>query len=680
MDVTTSVSELSLVGPIYLKRLEKLEIENIEELLHHLPHRYLDFSLTSDIGRAQLGETLTLRGEIVSIKNQYTRSGKKIQLAEVSDPTGTILAVWFNQPFLVRTLYPGVKVALAGKIDWFGRKKALISPEYEKVFKGKGSVHTGRIIPVYPETAGVSSKWIRGRIKEAFAKTQDKIKEFLPPTVLNELNLVNFPQAVSSVHFPDNLGQAEAGRKRLAFNELLMLQVRNVYRKLAWQKNKTVYRFRVEKEVIDSFINSLPFTLTQSQERSTEEILNDLAKDIPMNRLLEGDVGSGKTVVAATASFCAFANGYQSVLMAPTQILAQQHYETLNKLFKKFKIRISLITSETKKSDIGRVDIYVGTHALIHQKIDFDKVGLVVIDEQHHFGVEQRAHLVKRTGRKKSAPHVLTMTATPIPRTVALTFYGDLDLSTLTELPKGRKKVTTWIVPPVKRKTAYGWIKDKIEKERVQAFVVCPLIEESQKETMATVRAATEEFKSLKKIFKPLTVGLLHGKMKMKEKNKVLTLFRQGKVDILVSTPVVEVGIDIENAGVMLIEAADRFGLAQLHQLRGRVGRGEKKSYCLLLSESKSEKVLTRLTAMTRNISGFELAEIDLKLRGPGEVFGTKQHGFPELKIARWDDIELIKEAKKVAETNYCQLIGLKIQLPKYGTTSKKEAHQKQEQ
>lgn len=650
MDLTTDVGELTLVGPTYLKRLEKLGIEKIEELLHHLPHRYLDFSLTSDIGRAQLGETLTVRGEIVSIKNQYTKMGRKIQLAEVSDSTGTILAVWFNQPFLVKTLYPGVKVALAGKIDWFGRKRALISPEYEKVFKGGGAVHTGRIIPVYPETSRVSSKWIRGRIKEAFAKTQDKIKEFLPPAVLDELNLVTFPQAVSSVHFPDNLGGAEEGRRRLAFNELLMLQVRNVYRKLNWQKNKVVYNFKIVKEDIDSFVNSLAFTLTPSQLRSTEEILTDLSKEVPMNRLLEGDVGSGKTVVAATAAFAAFANGYQSVFMAPTQILAQQHYETLRGLFKKFKARISLITSETKKQELGRVDIYVGTHALIHQKIDFDKVGLVVIDEQHRFGVEQRAHLVKRTGRRKSAPHVLTMTATPIPRTVALTFYGDLDLSTLTELPKGRKKIATWIVPSTKREGAYGWIKDKIEKERVQVFVVCPLIEESQKETMATVRAATEEFKSLKKIFKPLDVGLLHGKMRMKEKNEVLSLFRKGKTDILVSTPVVEVGIDIENAGVMLIEAADRFGLAQLHQLRGRVGRGEKKSFCLLLTESKSQIALSRLLAMTRSLSGFELAEIDLKLRGPGEVFGTKQHGFPELKIASWDDIELIREAKKVAE------------------------------
>ncbi|MEK7112732.1 MAG: ATP-dependent DNA helicase RecG, partial [Patescibacteria group bacterium] len=605
------------------------------------------------IGRAQLGETLTVRGEVVSIKNLYTKSGKKIQLAEVSDATGKVLAVWFNQPFLVRILYPGVKVALAGKIDWFGRKRALISPEYENVFPGKGSVHTGRIIPIYPETSGVSSKWIRGRIKEAFAKTENKIKDFLPQNILSKLDLPTFPVAIESVHFPENQEEAESGRERLAFNELLMLQIRNVYRKLSRQKNKAVYLFKVERESIDTFISSLPFSLTRSQEHSVGEILKDLGRDIPMNRLLEGDVGSGKTVVAAIAAFSAFVNGYQSVFMAPTQILAQQHYETLNNLFKKFKIRISLVTSETKREELGRVDIYVGTHALIHQKINFDKVGLVVIDEQHRFGVEQRAHLVKRTGRKKFAPHVLTMTATPIPRTVALTFYGDLDLSTLTEMPKGRQKITTWIVPPTKREGAYGWMKEKIQKEKVQVFVVCPLIEESEKETMTQVKAATEEYKSLTKIFSPLKVGLLHGRLSAKEKNKVLDIFREGEVNVLVSTPVVEVGIDIPNATVMLIEAADRFGLAQLHQLRGRVGRSEKKSYCLLFTESKSQKPLSRLNAMTKSFSGFELAEIDLKLRGPGEVFGVRQHGFPELKIAHWQDIDLIKDAKKVAEAAF---------------------------
>ncbi|MFZ5932496.1 MAG: ATP-dependent DNA helicase RecG, partial [Patescibacteria group bacterium] len=444
--------------------------------------------------------------------------------------------------------------------------------------------------------------------------------------------------------------QAEAGRKRLAFNELLMLQIKNVYRKLTWQKNKLVYRFKINAGVVASFVKSLPFTLTDSQESAIKEILEDIKRDIPMNRLLEGDVGSGKTVVAGTAIFASFVNGYQSVVMAPTQILAQQHYQTLGKLYEPFGIRVALITSETKKKDVGKADVFIGTHALIQRKIDFDKVGLVVIDEQHRFGVEQRAHLVRKVGKRSYAPHVLTMTATPIPRTVALTFYGDLDLSTLRELPKGRKKITTWVVPRAKRDGAYKWIKEKIKEEKIQTFIVCPLIEESQKETMAQVRAATKEYANLNKVFKDLTLGLLHGKMPAKDKNTVLDKFREGKVNILVSTPVVEVGIDVPNATIMLVEAAERFGLAQLHQLRGRVGRGERKSYCLLFSESKSQKVVSRLYAMTKDLSGFELAELDLTLRGPGEVFGTRQHGFPELKIATWDDIDLIRQAKKVAE------------------------------
>ncbi|MBI2066025.1 ATP-dependent DNA helicase RecG [Candidatus Woesebacteria bacterium] len=656
MDVTTSVAELSLVGPIYLKRLEKLEIENIEELLHHVPHRYLDFSLTSDIGRAQLGETLTVRGQIVSMKNLYTKTGKKIQVAEVSDATGIILAVWFNQPFLVKTLYPGLKVALAGKIEWFGRKRALISPEYEKVFKGRAAVHTGRIIPIYPETSGVSSKWIRGRVKEAFQKVIQNLSEFLPDDILKSLGLPGLKDAIDSVHFPKNLSDAEAGRKRLAFNELLFLQLKNVWRKKDWEKNQATHKLKIQEEPLDKFISSLPFEFTPSQKRSVGEILQDLERGVPMNRLLEGDVGSGKTVVATTAAFASFLNGYQTVFMAPTQILAQQHYETLGKLLDKYKVRISLVISESVKSDLGKTDIFVGTHALIHQKLDFDteggdsNVALVVIDEQHRFGVEQRAHLVKKVGRKKIVPHVLTMTATPIPRSVALTFYGDLDLSTLKELPQGRKKITTWVVPPVKREAAYGWIEEKIKKEGIQVFIICPLIEESEKETMQTVAAATKLFLDVKKAFKPLSVGLLHGRQKAKEKNEVLKGFKEKKIHVLVSTPVVEVGIDVANATIMLVEAAERFGLAQLHQLRGRVGRGEKKSYCLLISESKSKKAISRLAAMTKSISGFELAEIDLKLRGPGEVFGTKQSGFPELKIASWQDFSLIRESKKVAE------------------------------
>jgi ATP-dependent DNA helicase RecG len=361
-----------------------------------------------------------------------------------------------------------------------------------------------------------------------------------------------------------------------------------------------------------------------------------------MNRLLEGDVGSGKTVVAAAGIFASFLNGYQSLIMAPTQILANQHYQTLKKLFDKFNLRISLITSDSKKIELGRSDVFVGTHALIHSKIDFDKVAFVVIDEQHRFGVEQREHLIKKTG----TPHILTMTATPIPRTIALTTYGDLDLSVLTEMPKGRTKVTTWVVPETKRKGAYEWVNKQIIDGKCQMFVVCPLIEQSTVETMADIKNVTTEFEKLKSVFSKLKLGLLHGRLKPGEKEEVLKSFRDGKIDILVATPVVEVGIDIPNATIMVIEAAERFGLAQLHQLRGRVGRSDKKSYCLLFSNIKYSR---RLRAMEKTHSGFELAELDLEIRGPGEIFGTAQSGFPELKVASWNNYELIKEAKDVA-------------------------------
>lgn len=653
MNLNSSVAEIPLIGAAYQKRLNKLEVKKIKDLIYHLPHKYLDYTKTSLITQTQIGDTVTLKAKVESIKNQYTRLGKKLQIAEVFDSSGQIMVIWFNQPYLIKSIYPGDLLSFSGKIDWFGRKKAIISPEYEKFIQGHISLHTGRLVPIYPETYGVSSKWIRSRINYAYEATKSEFHEFLPQSILTSLELINLPDAIKFVHFPKSLAQAETGRKRLAFNELFFLQIQNLKRKFTWQKNETSYRLIVAKKEIDNFIKTLPFSLTPSQQKTVDKILNDFTKNYPMNRLLEGDVGSGKTVVATIAAFVTFLNGYQSAYMVPTQILAEQHFNTLNSLLQPFKVRIKLLTSGVKKGDLGRSDIFIGTHSLIYNKLDFDKVAFVVIDEQHRFGVEQRTELVKKVQSKNLAPHVLTMTATPIPRTVALTFYGDLDLSTLKELPKGRQAITTWIVPPQKREKAYEWIKSKIISDQAQVFIICPLIEESQAETMKEVKNVTREFEKLKKVFKKLKLGLLHGRLKTKEKNEVLSDFRSRKIDILVSTPVVEVGIDIPNATIMVIEAAERFGLAQLHQLRGRVGRGHKKAYCLLFSETKSKKANTRLSALQKTISGFELAELDLKLRGPGEIFGVKQHGFPELKIASWQDTELIKKAKEVADKNF---------------------------
>ncbi|MBI3443686.1 ATP-dependent DNA helicase RecG [Candidatus Woesebacteria bacterium] len=646
MDLTTPIIKLSFIGPVYSRRLKKLNIETLGDLLLHTPSRYLDFRLSSDISRLQIGETVTIKGQIGSFKNVYTKKGNKIQEAIISDSTGKITAIWFNQPFLIRSLKVGMPIALAGKVGWFSRIRAFVSPEYELIKNGQKLIHTGSLIPIYPETAGISSKWLRSRIYNFFPQVKENIIEFLPEELRTEQNLMDLQQAYERIHFPQQEEEAISGKKRLSFDELLSLHLRSLYRKSDWRKNEAAYKLAVNSSAVKQFIISLSFKLTSSQQRAIQEILNDLQKDYPMNRLLEGDVGSGKTVVAASAAYAAFLNGTQTVIMAPTQILAQQHFNTLNNILHSFKVRVSLITSDGIKADPGRSDIFVGTHALIHKKVNFEKVSLVIIDEQHRFGVEQRTHLIKLAGKKKKAPHVLTMTATPIPRTIALTLYGDLDLSTLTEMPKNRIPVKTWVVPTQKRESGYKWIGEQIEKEKIQVFVVCPLIEESEKDTMKQVKAATKEIENLKKYFPERRLGLLHGKIKSKEKEEILNKFREGKIDILVTTPVVEVGIDVPNANIMIIEAADRFGLASLHQLRGRVGRGGKESYCLLFAE----KSLSRLAAMEKSMSGPQLAELDLKMRGPGEVFGVRQHGFPDLKIASWQDFELIKKTKKLAD------------------------------
>lgn len=645
MDLTSPISDLPKIGPFFARKFENLGISSIEDLFYHVPSRYLDYSLVTTISRLQPDETATIHAKIVSIKNIYSKRGLKMQIGSVEDSTGKIMVIWFNQPFLIKTLYPGRLVSLSGKVGFFSRKLCLSSPDYELLdSEDKETVHTGRLVPIYPETMGLSSKWIRTKIRDAYANVA--IVEFLPKEILTKSKLLGLKDAIREVHFPINLNEAEEGRKRLAFDELLNLQLKSELRKSNWQRNKVSNKLTINKLTINEFVRSIPFKLTDSQNKAIEEILSDLGRDVPMNRLLEGDVGSGKTVVAAVGAFAAFLNGYQTLIMAPTQILANQHYQTLKRLFDKFNVRISLLTSDVKKVELGRSDVFVGTHSLIHTKVDFDKVAFVVIDEQHRFGVEQRAHLVKKSG----TPHVLTMTATPIPRTVALTTYGDLDLSVLTEMPEGRQKVTTWVVPEQKRKGAYKWIEKQVTSDKSQVFIVCPLIEDSETETLADVKSVTGEFEKLKKIFSNMKLGLLHGRLKAKEKDKVLSDFRSQKTDILVTTPVVEVGIDIPNARIMVVEAGERFGLAQLHQLRGRVGRSEKKSYCLLFSNFHSGNAFQRLKAMEKSHSGFELAELDLKMRGPGEIFGTAQSGFPELKIASWADYGMIKETKDVAE------------------------------
>ena len=662
MNLQTPIVTAGHIYKLYARRLEKLGIETFEDFLYHIPFRYDDFSFISKINRVQPGEIVTIQGTVSEINNEFTKNFKRLQKAEIADETGTIEVVWFNQPYLTKVIHAQDKIALSGKIDWFLRRLVIQSPDYE-IITSLPAIHTGRLVPIYPETKGITSKWLRRQVYNLIKENSDQFIEYLPDSTIKDHALIRIKEAIEQIHFPKTIENAHKAEQRLSFDELFLLQLSAMDRKLKWNKNLTSNSFSVVKfkDKIEKFLTKLPFILTNAQKRVIEEIFKDLIKTKPMNRLLEGDVGSGKTVVSAIAMFLSYLNGFQSVLMAPTEILAQQHYRTISQLLTPFGINVRLATGSHKLKIVNcklKIDVLVGTHAVLEKGISFDKLGLVVIDEQQRFGVEQRA-LIRNKGKN---PHLLAMTATPIPRTIALTLYGDLDLSILDEMPIGRKRIKTWLVPPQKREGAYSWIKKQIKNTKSQAFIVCPFIEES--ETMQTVRAATKEFDNLKKnIFKNLKLGLLHGKMKTKEKEKVLEKFRNGKIDILVATPVVEVGIDIPNAIIILIEASERFGLAQLHQLRGRVGRGDKQSYCLLFTESLNPQTLNRLKAMEKHNVGSELAELDLRLRGPGEIYGTVQHGREMLKIASFSDFDLIQKVRKEAEkifpnlSNYPRLL-----------------------
>jgi len=655
LTLNTPIDQVFMVGPTYARRLKKLNIFTAEDLLHHYPSRHKDLSLLTTIDKIQPGEVVTIQSQVVSCQNIYTKHGKKIQKAVVEDKTGSIEATWFNQTFIPKTLKPCLRVNLSGKAEIFNRRLTLVSPEYE-IIKTDKPIHTGRLVPVYPETAGVSSKWLRSRIKLLLNQLKLELKpDWLPPSIKKASQLINLQPAINHIHFPDNQTQLNQARQRLAFNEMFLLQLEALLRKQQWQQKKLSHQLQIDQTKVLELISSLPFKLTSAQNRCLKDILSDLSSAKPMNRLLQGDVGSGKTVVAAVAMYVSFLNGYQSALMAPTEILANQHFATLKTVFSQTPIKIKLVTGSTrktsqksKKTPASSTDIYVGTHALLYRKLNLKKLGLLVIDEQHRFGVKQRSQLITPA---KITPHLLSLTATPIPRTIALTAYADLDLSLLDEMPPGRKKVKTWVVPPEKRLDAYHWIEKQITKHKSQAFIVCPLIEPSDKETMKDIKSVTSEFNNLTQVFNHLKLDLLHGRLKSKQKQAIISDFQAAKTHVLVSTPVIEVGIDIPNATIMVIEDADRFGLAQLHQLRGRIGRGDKSSYCLLFTDHKKPTIIKRLKHLAATTSGFKLAEIDLKLRGPGDLYGLKQHGFLDLKLASFTDTQLLKTTQAAAKT-----------------------------
>ncbi|MBI2009952.1 MAG: ATP-dependent DNA helicase RecG [Candidatus Chisholmbacteria bacterium] len=647
-DLEKPVASLPLIGPATAKRLEKINIFTIADLLLHPPHRYHDFSHIVTIATAKVGDTVTIQGEITKSLMLPTRSRVTLQKFTFTDTTGSIDITYFNQPYLLSTLRRGTEVSLAGVIESHRGKVGLVSPEYEIIKPNQPLLHTGRLIPQYPETKGVSSKWLRSRLAPLLSLLPSI--DPLPETLRQKHELIPWKEALSSLHYPQNESQALKARARLAFDELIFLHLKSLLLKKRWQRRPATTALPLTDTEVSLFVKSLPFTLTSAQHRVIEEIRHDLSRVIPMNRLLEGDVGSGKTVIAAFSLFAALRHQKLGVIMAPTQILAHQHAQTLKEILKPFGARIASVTSGSKlkvyPERSRRANILVGTHALLHRQLLLQRAAVTIVDEQHRFGVAQRAALKNL----KSTPHQLTMTATPIPRTVALTLYGNLDLSFLDESPPGKRLPKTWVVPRFKRPNAYHWIEDRVLKHHDQVFIVCPLIESSTKESMLQIKAATAEFQNLKKIFPQLSLDLLHGRLKAKEKTAIIHRFSRGLTHILVTTPVVEVGLDIPAASIMLIEAAERFGLASLHQLRGRIGRRNQDSFCLLFPSDSAPPTTHRLKLLETETSGMKLAEADLKLRGPGELYGTSQSGFFSLKIAALSNTPLIKLTKTAAE------------------------------
>ncbi|OGZ60724.1 MAG: ATP-dependent DNA helicase RecG [Candidatus Spechtbacteria bacterium RIFCSPLOWO2_01_FULL_46_10] len=657
MKHSTPVAQIARIKPLYAKRLKKLNIKEVADLLFHFPARYEDFSEIIPIEQVRAGNKVTVEGKVIELKQSRTWK-KKMALTEavVKDETSVIKAIWFNQPYLARVMQEGARVVLSGKAALRGNELYLSSPTHEiKTISQNETIHTGRLVPVYPETAGVSSRWFRYIISNLLTAT-DKFEDPLPKELRDEKKFSEINEALAQIHFPKSKEEAKRAKYRFAFEELLTIQLAALLAKKKL-RNSAAPSIQTNVKLTKQFVSSLPYELTESQRKIAWRILKDMEEQHAMNRLLEGDVGSGKTVVAAIAALNAVDAGYQVAFMAPTEILAEQHYKNFTELFSHLNSHrpyllnrcIELYTHSKKPPKNKRVDIAIGTHALIQKRVQFENLGLIVIDEQHRFGVAQRAELQAKSNKLKAGhvPHFLSMTATPIPRTLALTAYGDLDISVLREMPLGRRQIKTRIVPSDERKAVYEFIKKELTAGR-QAFVIFPLIEESK---VLDAKAAVTEFENLSKgIFKNYRLALLHGRMKSGKKEEIMKNFMEGNLQMLVSTSVVEVGIDVPNATVMIIENADRFGLAQLYQFRGRVGRGPHQSYCFLLTDSDSSSVRRRLRALEAAKNGFELAEYDLRLRGPGEIYGNEQSGFGDLATQALTDARLIEEVHEAAE------------------------------
>ena len=659
--LNAALTVLQGVGPRNAKTLEKLGLYTLGDMLYNFPRRYDDYSQLKPIKSLWYGEQVTVIGTVQSVTGRPIRGGKShITEIVLGDGTGALRLTWFNQPWLTNRLKQGTAISVSGKIDQYLGRLVMNSPDWELV--ETENLHTNRIVPIYSLTAKITQKWLRKQMNQVITYWAPKLTDHLPESVRNAANLPSLGSALLQVHFPHSQEQLRLARERLAFDEIFFLQMGVLRQKRDWQ-SVTARIFNVEDTWLDARIAALPFELTKAQQRAISDIVVDFGSGRPMNRLLQGDVGSGKTIVAAVAAEIIARAGAQTAIMAPTGILAEQHYRSLSELMTKGEnalppesIRLLVgDTPEARKQEIregllkGEIKILVGTHALIEGPVEFANLQLAVIDEQHRFGVEQRSAL-REKGKNL---HLLVMTATPIPRSLALTVHGDLDLSIMDEMPVGRQPIETHVLTPRERERAYTMIRAQIKDGR-QAFIIYPLVEESDK---VEARAAIEEHKNLQKeVFRKLKLGLLHGRLKPAEKDAVMEKFRAGEYDILISTTVVEVGVDVPNATVMLIEGADRFGLAQLHQLRGRVGRGSEQSYCLLIPANEDAAENERLQAMAESNDGFVLAERDLQQRGPGEFLGTRQSGYGSgLRMASLTDLALIEKARERAQALFAE-------------------------
>ncbi len=670
----TPLAEVRSIGARFGAKLKRLELQTVRDLLFHFPARYEDFSRIYDIADLIPNQEATVQARVDEIDGRRAfRRNLYIVEALISDETGSIRAVWFNQPYVRNVLQPGRTFNFSGRVTQSKTGEIhFASPTYESAEALGETKHTARIVPVYPETKGLTSKGLRFMVKPVLDELK-ALPDPIPGAILAKNGLPDLMTALRDIHFPGTLDEAFLAKRRFAFEDLFYLQLYNLGQKIALSEEKAP-EIKVDLPFVKDLLGHLPFELTPSQKQALWEILKDMEAVRPMNRLLQGDVGSGKTVIAAIAALSAAHAGYQAVLMAPTEILARQHYLTLRKFFPEWEGGVALVTASDRRlfyghglesavakekavAEIGsgRVKIALGTQALIQKGITLSDPALVIVDEQHRFGVKQRALLVRQTGdKKREIPHFLSMSATPIPRTLSLTLFGDLDISLISEMPKDRKPIITKAVGPADRAKTYTFIKSEVRKGR-QAFVVCPRIEPKEEVSTAEIqklelKSVKEEYEKLKtKIFPDLKIAMLHGRLKAAEKEATMRDFAEGRTDVIVTTAVIEVGVDVPNATIMMIEGADRFGLAQLYQFRGRVGRGEHQSYCFLMSDTPSQTVNARIKAIIAAKNGFELAEQDLKMRGPGEFLGNSQTGMPDLAMKAIQNPDLVKEARDEA-------------------------------